>query len=746
MRQLTRLAAVLLGAALLLGVANEALAFDQATAGIEDTTPFYVPVARRAELQHLLEQHRNIKLAANRDYRSSGLTGLLLASGERIEGGWNTRVPTLHVPGGSSSLFVAGVRNDASLGPDVVFEPGAESHDVTIIGGNGGIGSNIHVLVKDGARLDHVRLSEIGGIEVDQQHSGYIRHSEITRLLGYWPGPHVAWRGNQIEPSGDNVILGFSSITPARASHWTDAGDLSIFNWDCESWNQHDQDRSPCFVIEGSPHVTSVALSGGTADPDHAGAVLELSDVKAFQSWFFHAQGGHRDSADLLLHKVQSALMVQSDPAVRVVEQDLPAHAERQRLLDPAGAAPAPMQSSKASDDWSSVVNQKALRLQRDKPLLRSFPDPFPTGVPALEQMPDSARQIQADLDRDGLVRLPAGRYFLDRPLRIGSRNRTEGILGDPEGQVVLIAKGDFAIIEGRGDAHPSAQSEGSVVYLAFDHVMLYGGRYGFNWSNAAGNLGDGGGVAFSTFDHVIFAYQRLAGVNADGIHGLDTNTWYRTDFYHMPVAIRGNGHGSVGPMNYADKQSFLDCQFQDISDVVWYWTSDRAAGGESWVDCYFLNVGQLTRTRAANGLLWVNSVMENVTGAVAIQVTDRGSTSTNYFSQVDCLWRGRGPQVVTDTQSNGVGTLFVSTRFEQSGAGSLVAQRGAEKGAETGAQTLFAIDSSITGSTQLGHVTSGIFINSTLGQIDQPLEVIVGGVTTTLVGSAGQSQAREFK
>jgi hypothetical protein len=42
--------------------------------------------------------------------------------------------------------------------------------------------------------------------------------------------------------------------------------------------------------------------------------------------------------------------------------------------------------------------------------------------------------------------------------------------------------------------------------------------------------------------------------------------------------------------------------------------------------------------------------------------------------------------------------------------------------------------------------VTSGIFINSRLGQIDQPLEVIVGGVTTTLVGSAGQSQAREFK
>ena len=692
---------------------------------VNSAAPFYVPVARRAELQRLLDEHHYLKLDANRDYRSDGSRVLRLASGERIEGGWNTRIPTLLLPGGTTSVFVAGVRNDASLGPDVVFEAGPETHDVTIIGGNGGIGTNIHVLVKDGAHLNRIRMSEIGGIEVDQQHSGYIRHSQITRLLGYWPGPHVAWRGNLLEPSGDNEILGFSSITPARASHWTNAGDLQVFNWDCESWNQHDLDRSPCFVIQGSPHVTSVALSGGTADPDHAGAVLEVQDSASFQSWFFHAQGGRLDAADLLLRHVQSVLSIQNDAALRLVDQDKPAFALRQHLLDPAGVQPVERDTRRTADDWNATSTQKRYDLQQVKPVVRAFPDPFLSGAPAFDLMPDSGRQIQADIDRDGIVRLPAGRYFLDRPLRIGNRNRTEGILGDPNGQVVLVAKGDFAIIEGRGDAHPSVKVEGSVVYLVFDHVMLYGGRYGFNWSSSPGNLGDGGGVAFSTFDHVIFAYQRVAGVNAQGIHGLDTNTWYHTDFYHMPVAIRGDGHGSSGPMNYADKQSFLDCQFQEISDVVWYWTSDRAAGGESWVDCYFLDVGQLTRTRAANGLLWANSVMDNVTGAVAIEVTDTGSTATNYFSQVDCVWRGRGPKVVTDTQSNGVGTLFVATRFEQISAGSLVSQ--------SGAQSLFAIDSLISGPTEVGHVTSGVFINSRLGRLNQPLEVIVAGVTTTL-------------
>jgi hypothetical protein len=78
---------------------------------------------------------------------------------------------------------------------------------------------------------------------------------------------------------------------------------------------------------------------------------------------------------------------------------------------------------------------------------------------------------------------------------------------------------------------------------------------------------------------------------------------------------------------------------------------------------------------------------------------------------------------------------LFVSTRFEQTGGGSLVAQ--------SGAQTLFAIDSTIAGATGVGHVTSGVFINSKLGEINRPLEVIVNGMTSTLVDATDRARAR---
>jgi hypothetical protein len=67
---------------------------------------------------------------------------------------------------------------------------------------------------------------------------------------------------------------------------------------------------------------------------------------------------------------------------------------------------------------------------------------------------------------------------------------------------------------------------------------------------------------------------------------------------------------------------------------------------------------------------------MENVTGKAAIHVLDRGDTATDYFYLFDCLWQGQGPEVVTDSLSFGLGTLFIANRFEQRG-GSIVANDG---------------------------------------------------------------------
>jgi hypothetical protein len=175
--------------------------------------------------------------------------------------------------------------------------------------------------------------------------------------------------------------------------------------------------------------------------------------------------------------------------------------------------------------------------------------------------------------------------------------------------------------------------------------------------------------------------------------------------------------------MTYADKQLFLDGEYRDIRGAVWDWQSDRPSGGQVWASAYFKRIGQLTRTRAANNLLWFNSVMDDVGGSPALQVTDRGLTKTFNFYVVDCLWRGRGPAIVTDTQSNGIGTIFINTTLAQSGG---VVVRGE-------AQTVLIWGSRLAESTSLGRPRDGLLLDSRIGATHATLELISGGSAVEL-------------
>jgi hypothetical protein len=360
------------------------------------------------------------------------------------------------------------------------------------------------------------------------------------------------------------------------------------------------------------------------------------------------------------------------------------------------------------------------------RPQRRDFAEA--TSTEAMEHpavQPDSASSIQAEIDRVGVARLQSGIYFLDRSLRIGNPRRFEGIIGTGEARVYLVPKGDFPAVAGRGDIDSARAAGLDVEHLVLEGFTVFGGTHGLLLSKDPGNVGAFGTVAFSTFAHLRFVRQSIAAVECRNINGFDSNFWFQVSFEGVPAALLGSGQGTGAGMGYADKQHFLECQFSDISGTAWDWSTDRASGGEIWTDCYFTRVGSLTRTRAANNLFWLNCVMEDVDGPVGIHVTDHGTTATYYFVQVGCLWKGRGPKVVTDTQSGEVGTLFINTEFAQS-SGSLVSN--------ASHQVINSWNSIISGSVQLGNIWQGIFIASHLGRIDRPIEVIRGGTARTLL------------
>ena len=606
-----------------------------------------------------------------------GLSKLRVTSGMRIIGGWNTRVPTLYIEGGSSDIVIDGVRNDAKTGADLVFGPGAPTHDVSVIGGNGGPGTWIRVEVSPGAHLDHIQVTDFGGLSVLQQDSGYVRNSSFSRLLGYWPGPDVSWSGNVLEPSYGNAFLGMYSITPQIGSTWKQPGDFWIVDADCESWNMHDRSQNQCFRIENASHVFSAGLSGGTAFPNRAGALATVRDSPNFVSWFFHGSGGQRDSSDLRLEGVGTAAFFERASSTRLADEATPPNRVRLNFGSGSNDDSNPIgPQARALQDFLVSLVANPPPLTRVKPTLRSIPTPHVLPRGQRGSMPDASSALQQRVDAEGVVRLHPGVYYLDRPLRIGSVARTEGLLGADEDAVILAPKGDFPAISGRGDLNTPKDAESVLVTLALDRLTIDGGNQGIDWSAAPGNFGVGVTVAFSNFSNLRFLHQSEAAVHVHDIHGIDSNSWIHDDFVDTPIAFEGAGHGTSGPMGYADKQAFIDCQFQKISQTVWSWNSDRPSGGELWQDDFFSQVGELSRTRSATSLLWANSVMENVTGKAAIHVLDRGDTATDYFYLFDCLWQGQGPEVVTDSLSFGLGTLFIANRFEQRG-GSIVANDG---------------------------------------------------------------------
>lgn len=679
----------------------------------------HVPVERRGSLQEELDRATEVVLDDDADYGALSATPLVLRSGQSIRGGWNTLVPRLEIPGGVSHVRITSVRGAGRDAADIVFTGGEPNDDVVIAGDNGGRAGGagrLKVEMLPGSRINRLSLSEFGGLRIHHERSGYVRDSLFDRFLSYWRGPVLLWRGNQREPSGGNLFVGFSVITPQSGAEWYDVGPMWLVGADCETWNGGRRGSVDCLVVDGATDLVSIGLSGGTAVPADSGALARLSRVDRLATFFLRGHGGDRSDADILLDRVGSWINVQDEGVSRRVDTRAPAGSRR---IDVASARPAGADGAIDTKPGRSLSLPVGLRAGAwPRPTRREIVDPAPEVLGSGQDHPDSAARLQARLDADRVVRLESGVYYLARPLEIGTPGRMEGLVAPAGRPAVLVAMGDFPIIKGRPH-QPSLARPAPDTRLVLSNLTLYGGSHGIRWSAREDDLGPDATVAWSTFSGLSFLHQRVAAVEVVGITGIDSNLWQHVDVRDVPVAFRGAGHGSGPGMNYADKQAFVDCQFQHVAGAVWDWISDRPSGGEQWWGDFFDDVGALSRTRAAVGLIWYNVVVHDVHGPKAIQVIDRGTTATYYFTMLDSLWSGTGPAVVTDTQSSGIGTLFVNTTFGQRG-GTLVAR--------DGRQSLSSWGSVITGSAQPGSVDSGVFIDSRLGPYDRHVQWVSGG------------------
>lgn len=703
---------------------------------------FPVPPAEKLMLQEYLDQYGHVILEPLGDYRNGGEQKLMLSSDQRIEGGFGTVVPTIEIPAGVSNVTVEGVVGADGSAATVVFtgegatNTDSTNYDVTILGGSNGttLNKTLRIQVNPGAQVERLRATYIGGVSADLTVSGYIRNSVFQAIAGRGNYVHVALAGNTVTPSYGNAILGFASTGPVSAANVSRFGDLFLIGADVESWScaRNGPYQKRAFVFDNMDAVRMVGPSGSAnMSCANSGAMTGISNTSKVVTWFDRSLGGPMDADDAYYDNVaihaethKPNVVTQSftnDPSDAVRVKILPAFEPQQPIGIPA-----------------NTVGKKALigaylgAVKQSHPILPQFVTDDPLGDSwdaDLANQPDSWNLIQDQLNTSHIVKLAPGKYYLSQPLQIGAANVTEGIIGTGKDEVFLISMGDHPVIQGRGNF-----SSGTGVRIVLEGLSVYGGTYGLDFSETT--FGKGGQMSWSSFRKVIFSRQSVAGVNFHNVYGMDNNIWYDVSFVSMPIAYKGFGDtlgvGGVGS-TYADKQYFIGNRYTNISDTVWNWDSRRGSGHNIWINAYYHTVGKVSRTRNAYNLLWINSVFHDVTGlaGAAIDVEDTGGTSnSNFFTQVGCVWEGTGPDVVTDTQAGLVGTLFIDTKFAQLN-GSIVAN--------TGNQTLFAWNSEIAGGASVGSVRYGAFINSKMGSFNRRLTYVYDWSSTHIANNAAQ-------
>ena len=624
------------------------------------------------DLQKVLDTTGELRLAPDIDYRGFRGKPLKVPSRAKILSRWNARLPVLVIEGGVHDVWIEGLDGGGSEEPDIVFTGGMPNRNITIIGGNGGrlgIAGRLKVRLEDDSRVEGLDLAEYGALEVLQGTSGYVRNSVFSHALGYRLGSTIWWEGNEDELSAGNSFFHISSITPQWKSRWHYAGALLLVGWDCESWNGRAKGDANCFEVAHSPALISMGLSGGTVYNSEGGALAIIRDVQLVADFSSRPRGGFRDKADVIFEQVgENFHLFRSD--FHLVEKGL--NGARSGFF---GLHLKPIDTSRMSVG-PSVQMRTLLQSYSFPPVAESLatgafaapmtaPSSLSVGVYGAV-VADQSAVLQELIDREGVARVPPGVYRLSHSLRIGSPQRIEGLVASAPGEVVLIASGNFPVIQGR--EFSSLTSDGLAQQsVVLSGLALVGGSHGIYWSAERGNVGPGMKVAASTFESLRFISQSVAGVAAIGIEGIDSNSWRRVSFEDMPVALLGVGKGGTLGMNYADKQGFMFCSFRNVRDAVWSWDSERPSGGNFWFRSDFDGIGNVSRTRAGYNLIWFGSSFKDIHAGRALRLLDNGSTATGEFYFISGRWTGHGPSVLADTASGGVGAHLLGSVFQQS-------------------------------------------------------------------------------
>ena len=556
-----------------------------------------LPLPPGVTLQSALDANQTVVLSQG-DY--SGGDAFILRSGQRLFGDpAGSIIPPVTIQAGAKGAVLSTLK----VGGAVTFP--ASSTEVT----SGCVFERLvcSLAVNGGMLRDNLFLYLNGGIRIDTRASGYVRNNRFIRCKLHASWPQIVMLGDSQRQSYGNVFIWYNFLTPhGDATDIRDQGDLTVVGADAEMWNEKGLGRNALWKVGRMGTLRIFGINGGnhgknpTGDFDVDADEFQLynDSMEAIGSPFVDYQLGGNNRRTLLINS--------SSPGK--TWRHAAANPFGLKGFDGGSTGVATAMSAATTPQWTVATgalppDQQAIlramvvnpprplgQVPWEKPVHGPLPDPVGPGWAAdLSDKPDSTARIQGMIDTQGIARLPAGVYYLSKPLKL---SRTQGLIGAGADTTVLIAKSPTLDMIVAND--PVKTPTGTRIILS--DITLQGGGNGIHFEPVGTSANQGRYAQYTDcyFNHVTFRNMRNAGIFMDQIYALDNNFFGQVHFVNCDVGLKQKvdpayASGENPTMMYMDKCVFYQCQFVG-NRLALDLPGRRSCNLNAWINCLFEN------------------------------------------------------------------------------------------------------------------------------------------------------------
>ena len=544
---------------------------------------FLVTVDNKEKLQQELDLHRAVRLLPG-DYGA----GITLRSGQQIFGLPGTKLGRIVIEPGSVGVLVNNVLTN-------ILFPASDS----ITKGNTIFRIGGAIMVKGGTLEDNLFVDSTS-VDVDVQDSGYLRNNKFIRAPGQIQGWNMLkFRANPKRPSTGNVFLWMNACcNEGPTTDISGVPELTIAVVDAELWSWKTKEHTPLFVTGPMERLNLFALQGGRYDDNMQ--EYGLIDSAAREVRVFGLACGYRGQApDLLPAKIvlregnEQSLFADSMrysfsiPATNCLQVRA---FEQFRGVPETGMSPVsgvnpnqPVIIEPAEAKHTQLAALKKMILQTgrrmrpwNRPGFDTVPDPAGDNWDKdLAAQPDHTRMIQGRLEKEGIVVLAPGKYYISESLGI---NGKKGIVGSGMDKTVIIAKDpnmSMFVFDSQDDTHA----------ISLANLTLQGGRAGVHLRSKEIK----GYINRSFLSHLTFRNMTEAGIYVDMPEeeaSLDNNLISFCNFVKCAAGLkqRPNKKGNGG---FIDKLVVYRCQFIQCGIGIDF-PARRGNNACAYIECRF--------------------------------------------------------------------------------------------------------------------------------------------------------------